>query len=80
MESNFNAMWNTSEKDNVSKQIYDVFVSEDTKIQRFYADFDILKDGKLEMSVSKFTQAILSNFVKNMPEKETITVTWEYNH
>lgn len=72
-------LWNTSGDKNVSKQIYDVFKSEETRTQRFNADLNELKKGKLELSISEFTQEMISDFIKNMPGKCDIAVTLEYN-
>lgn len=72
-------LWNTSSDDNVSKQIYEVFKTEETQTQRFYADLNELRKGKLELSISMFTQEMISDFVKNMPDKCDMVVTLEYN-
>jgi len=72
-------LWNNSGNKNVTTQIYEVFKSEETQTQTFYADLNELKKGKLELSVSEFTQKMISNFVKNMPEKCDMVVTLEYN-
>ena len=71
-------LWNTSSVDNVSKQIYEVFKSEEMQTQRFDANLKELKKGKLELSISVFTQEMISNFIKNMPEKCDMVVTLEY--
>lgn len=72
-------LWNTLGDDNVSKQIYEVFKSEETQTQTFYADLNELRKGKLELSISEFTQEMISDFIKNMPEKCDMVVTLEYN-
>lgn len=72
-------LWNTLGDDNVSKQIYEVFKSEKTQTQTFYADLNELRKGKIKLSISEFTQNMISNFIKKMPEKCDMVVTLEYN-
>lgn len=76
-EKKMDTLWNMSGEHNVSKQIYDVFKPEETQTQTFYADFEKLNKGKLELSVSKFTQDMLSEFVKRISECDTIKMTLE---
>jgi hypothetical protein len=70
--------WNIPGDENVSKQIYEVFKSEETQTRRFYADLNELKKGKLELSISEFTQEMISDFVKNMPKSCDMVVILEY--
>lgn len=80
MEQKINLLSSLLGGPNVSKQIYDVFKSDETQTQTFYAGFENLEAGKLELSVSTFTQEMISSFIKNIPDDATLKIVFEYDH
>lgn len=71
--------WSTSEHNNVSKHVYDLFTPEDTVTKKFYAGIENLNDGKIEFRISKFDQFMISDLVKHLPTNANIVVTIECN-
>lgn len=79
MKKTISALWDASGEHNISKQIYEIFESEETRIQTFYADFENMTKGKLELTISEFTQEMLSEFIKHIPDETSLKIIFEYN-